>query len=106
MSKSKRQQMRERQRHQKMRSNLVWGAVGLVAVVIVGFFVFRGSGQASPVGEQIAIPADYVNHIEEGTDPGPFPSDPPAGGSHYASEFDAGFYDENSPQAQLPYPEG
>jgi len=106
MSKSKRQQVRERQRRQKLRSNLIWGAVGLVAVMIVGFFIFQGNGQSSPVGEQIAVPADYVNHIQEGTDPGPFPSDPPAGGSHYASEFDAGFYDENSPQTQLPYPEG
>jgi len=106
MSKSKRKHIRERQRRKKLRSNLIWGGVGLVAVVIVGFFVFRGNGQSSPVGEQIAVPADYVNHIEEGTDPGPFPSDPPAGGSHYASEFDAGFYDENSPQTQLPYPEG
>ena len=106
MSKSKRQQMRERQRRQKMKSNLVWGAVGLVALVIVGFFVVRGSGQTQPVGKQVEVPADYVNHIEEGTDPGPFPSDPPAGGRHYASEMDAGFYDENSPQTQLAYPEG
>jgi len=106
MSKSKRQQIRERQRRQKMRSNLIWGAVGLVAVGVVGFFVFRGSRQAPAVGEKIAIPADYVNHIEEGTDPGPFPSDPPAGGSHYANEFDAGFYDETSSQAQVPYPAG
>ena len=106
MSKSKRKQMRERQRRQKLRSNLIWGAVGLVALVIVGFFVFRGSGQTPPVGEQVEVPADYVNHVEEGSDPGPFPSDPPAGGRHYASELDAGFYDENSPQAQLPYPEG
>jgi len=106
MSKSKRQQIRERQRRQKLRSNLIWGAVGLVAIVILGFFVFRSGGQSLPVGEQIEVPADYVNHIEEGTDPGPFPSDPPAGGRHYASELDAGFYDEDSSQAQLPYPEG
>jgi hypothetical protein len=106
MSKSKRQQIRERQRRQKMRSNLTWGAVGLVAVLIVGFFVFQSAGRPKPVGEQVAVPADYINHVEEGTDPGPFPSNPPAGGRHYASEMDAGFYDENSPQAQLAYPEG
>ena len=106
MSKSKRQQLRERQRRQKLRSNLVWGVIGLAALSIVGFFVFQGTKQAPPVGEQIEVPADYVNHIEEGTDPGSFPSDPPAGGRHYASEMDAGFYDENSPQTQLAYPEG
>ena len=106
MSKSKRRQIRERQRRQKMRSNLIWGALGLVVVVIVGFFVFRGTGQSPSVGERVEVPADYINHIEEGTDPGPFPSNPPAGGRHYASEMDAGFYDENSPQTQLTYPEG
>lgn len=106
MSKSKRKQIRERQRRQKIRSNLMWGTIGLVALVIIGFFVFRGTAQTPSVGEQVEVPADYINHVEEGTNPGPFPSDPPAGGRHYASEFDAGFYDENSPQAQLTYPEG
>jgi hypothetical protein len=108
MSKSKRQQMRERQRRKKMQSNLMWGAAGLVIVVVIGFFVWQGTGSNSsaPIGEEIPVSPDYINHIEEGTDPGPFPSDPPAGGRHYASEMDAGFYDENSPQTQLPYPEG
>jgi len=106
MSKSKRQQIRERQRRQKLRINLTWGALGLVAVVIVGFFVFQGAGKPAPIGEQVEIPANYIDHVEEGTNPGPFPSDPPAGGSHYASEFDAGFYHETSPQAQVPYPAG
>jgi len=106
MSKSKRQQIRERQRRQKLKTNLTWGVLGLVAVAIVGFFVFQAAWQPAPIGEQVEIPANYIDHVDEGTDPGPFPSDPPAGGSHYASEFDAGFYEENSSQAQLPYPEG
>jgi len=104
MSKSKRQQIRERQRREKMRKNLIWGGVAVVALVIVGLIVFQGAQPA--VGEEVAIPANYVDHVEEGTDPGPFPSNPPAGGSHYANEFNAGFYEETSPQAQVPYPEG
>ena len=106
MSKSKRKQLRKRQRRQKMRSNLIWGAIGLVIVVIIGLFVWQGSRSVASVGEQVEISPDYVNHVEDGVDPGPFPSNPPAGGKHYASELDAGFYDENSPQAQLTYPEG
>ncbi len=104
MSKSKRQQFRERQRKQKIRSNLIWGALVIIVLGVVGIFVWQGTQPA--VGEKVEIPANYVNHIEEGTDPGSFPSDPPAGGSHYASEFDAGFYHETSPQAQVPYPAG
>jgi len=108
MSKSKRQQIRERQRRKKMQSNLMWGGIGLIVVVAIGFFVWQGtrSSASALLGEAVQVSPDYVNHIEEGTDPGPFPSNPPAGGRHYASEMDAGFYDENSPQTQLTYPEG
>jgi hypothetical protein len=104
MSKSKREQIRERQRRQKIRSYLIWGALTVVAVVIVGLFVRQGARPA--LGEEIEIPANYVDHIEDGTDPGPFPSNPPAGGRHYASEFEAGFYDETSQETQYPFPEG
>ena len=106
MSKSKRKQIRERQRRQKIRANLIWSTLGIVAVVIIGLFVWQGSQSFASVGEQVEVSPDYVNHIEEGTDPGPFPSNPPAGGRHYASEWDAGFYEENSSQTQIAYPEG
>jgi hypothetical protein len=44
--------------------------------------------------------------VPEGQDPGPFNSNPPTSGPHYSGEFDAGFYEESSPEAQVPYPEG
>lgn len=106
MSKSKREQMRERQRRQKMKSNLMRGALAIIVLGIVGVFVWQGARPASAIGEEVEVSPDYVNHIEEGIDPGPFPSNPPAGGRHYASTFDAGFYEEDSAQAQLAYPEG
>lgn len=104
MSKSKREQIRKRQRQQKIRSNLMWGVLAILALGIVGVFVWQGARPAT--GEEVEIPANYVDHIEEGADPGPYPSNPPAGGRHYASTFDAGFYDEDSPQAQVAYPDG
>jgi len=106
MSKQKRKEIRERQRRQKMRANLIWGTLGIVAVVIIGLFVWQGNRSVASVGEAVEVSPDYVNHIEDGTDPGPFPFDPPAGGRHYASELDAGFYEENSSQTQIAYPEG
>lgn len=106
MSKSKRAERRERQRRQRNKSFLIWGAVALAVIVIVALFIRQGAGPAAPVGEEVEIPPDYVNHIADGTDPGPFPSDPPAGGRHYASEYEAGFYEEDSSQTQAPYPEG
>lgn len=106
MSKSKREQVRERQRREKIRSYVTWGAVGLAVVLIVAFFVLQGAGPVAAIGEEIEIPANYIDHIEEGADPGPFPSNPPAGGRHYASQYEAGFYDEDSPEAQASFPAG
>jgi hypothetical protein len=104
MSKSKKQQVRERRRRQKIRSNLIWGVLGAVGIGVIGLLVWQGVRPA--VGIEVEIPANYSEHVEDGVEPGPFPSDPPAGGRHYASEFDAGFYEVTSPQAQVPYPEG
>lgn len=104
MSKSKKRQFRERRQRQKIKANLIWGGLGVVAVGVIGLFVWQGVRPA--VGEEVEIPANYGEHIEDGVDPGPFPSNPPAGGRHYAGEFEAGFYEETSPQAQAPYPEG
>jgi hypothetical protein len=57
-------------------------------------------------GQEIPIMENYEAHIPEGQDPGPFNSEPPTSGPHYAEEYEAGFYEENSPEAQAPYPEG
>ncbi|HLC04454.1 MAG TPA: DUF3105 domain-containing protein [Anaerolineales bacterium] len=94
------------------RSRLIWGGVGLgVIVVIVAVVVLNRSSQntaggilAAPVGEAVAIlPAE---HVEPGTDPGPYNSDPPTSGRHYAAEYNAGFYEETSPEATDDHPEG
>jgi hypothetical protein len=50
--------------------------------------------------------ANYTIHVPEGEDPGPYNTDPPSSGPHYDAEFEAGFYDETSPETQTPYPEG
>ena len=73
-------------------------------ILVVGFVFWQA--YRPTVGEMIPIPPDYETHIEVGTPPGPYPSDPPAGGVHYATELDAKFYHE-SDLATLPqYPEG
>ncbi len=45
------------------------------------------------------------DHVEEGTDPGPYNSNPPTSGPHYARSLNPGFY-EQSPGEELPFPEG
>lgn len=109
---SRHEARRARKARTRKRSYFIWGGVGLVSIVLIGAFLAlrrsgsaqTGNGFAAPVGDSVAIlPAD---HVEAGTDPGPYNSDPPTSGRHYAAEYDAGFYDESSPQATELYPEG
>jgi hypothetical protein len=91
-SKTKRQQMRERKRNQKMTTQLIWGGIGLGIIGILGFIIWQGVRPSA--GESIPIMTSSP-HIATDTDPGQYNSDPPTSGLHYAEEADEGFYDEN-----------
>jgi len=45
-------------------------------------------------------------HVPEGTDPGPYNTDPPTSGSHYATPINPGFYDEGDLDSLGEHPEG
>ena len=94
----KREQMRTRQRRQQMRTNLIWGGLGLGVLAIIGFIVWQGVRPQA--GEKIPIMTS--THIEIDSDPGSYNSDPPTSGPHYPEEARAGFYDTNIYQ----YPAG
>lgn len=91
--KSKRQQVYDRQRRQKLRSNLIWGAAGLVVLAIIGLIVWQGV--RPQMGEAAPVMSNSSTHIEKGVDPGEYNSDPPSSGPHYAEELPAGFYETN-----------
>ncbi len=101
--KSKRQTIREKRQRQQLVNRLIWVVLGVVLVALLGYAVWAATRPAT--GEEIAIMTE-TGHVPEGTDPGPFNSEPPTSGRHYASEYDAGFYEETDPQAQAQYPEG
>lgn len=105
---SKRQEIREQRMRQQRKQTLIWSGAGLVVIILIGVFVWQGSAQGSlgPVGESVAVSPEYSTHIEEGADPGPFPTDPPAGGKHYGSDLEAGFYDDAYAATLGEYPEG
>jgi len=98
-TKTKREQRRKKQQRQEMSSKLIWGALGVAVLAVIGSIIWQGvkpaAGEAIP--EMVEIP-----HIPLDTDPGQYNSDPPTSGPHYASELDAGFYEGNSYQ----YPAG
>ncbi len=91
-SKSKRQQRQERNRNQKMTTNLIWGGVGVIILVIIGIII----SQFSKPAEGAAIPIMATTHITLDSDPGTYNSDPPTSGPHYAEEASAGFFDSNN----------
>ena len=99
-----REVQREKTRRRKRRSKLIGAGIGIIVLAVAGFFGW--STLRPSIGEKIPIMANAGKHVEPGSDPGHFNSNPPTSGRHYGQEYDAGFYDENSQQAQALYPEG
>ncbi|MHA2427680.1 MAG: DUF3105 domain-containing protein [Candidatus Hermodarchaeia archaeon] len=103
VKKTKRQQMRDKRRRQRLQSYIIWGGAGLVLLGILIILIRPVITQAA--GETIPeMPSSQ--HISYGSDPGPFNSDPPTSGSHYAEGMDAGFYEEGDIEEFGPHPEG
>ena len=90
---NKREQRRARQRREQMRNYAIWGGLGLVLLIVIGYMIWRGVRPAA--GEAIPVMVSSP-HIPKDTDPGEYNSDPPTSGLHYAEEAEAGFYDANT----------
>ena len=101
--KSKRQTMREKRQRQQLIRRMIWAGAGAVLVALLGYAVWAATRPA--VGEEIAIMAE-TDHVPEGSDPGPYNSDPPTSGRHYAESLPSGFYEESEAASLGPYPEG
>lgn len=91
-NKARRQQIREKNKRQKLVSNLTWGGFGLAILVVIGLLVWQGVKPAA--GDSVPIMTSEP-HIPADSDPGQYNSNPPTSGLHYATEAQAGFYDEN-----------
>ncbi|NOH02606.1 MAG: DUF3105 domain-containing protein [Chloroflexi bacterium] len=94
----KREQMRSRQRRERIRNSLIWGGLGLGALVVIGAIVWQGVRPRA--GEE--IPIMQSDHIPTDSDPGEYNSDPPTSGPHYPETLTAGFFETNN----HPYPAG
>lgn len=92
MNKTKRQQRREKQQRQQLTSRLIWGAVVVAVLGVIGLIVWQFARPA--VGEVIPIMTS-TTHIDPDSDPGTYNSNPPTSGPHYAQEAEVGFFDSN-----------
>jgi hypothetical protein len=102
--KSAREARRERQRKKARKNQLIWGGIIVGVLLAIGYLGWTAFRPAA--GEAVPIMANAGDHVPEGSDPGPFNSDPPTSGQHYGQELDAGFYEESDPAVQNEYPEG
>ena len=86
-----RAQVAQRRRQQ----NLIWGGVGAVLVLLIGFIVYLNIRGAQPVAGETAFASQGNIHIEFGS-PSPitYNSTPPTSGPHYSNLVGWGVYDE------------
>ncbi len=101
---SRREQMRTRQRRQKLISTLIWGGLVIAILTVVGVLVWQAVRPAA--GEAVTLPANSDQHVAIGTPPGPYNTDPPTGGAHYAETLPAKFYEEADVASLPDYPQG
>lgn len=93
---------RQNQKRKGLKRILLFGGLAAVVLIVVGVIAWPALRPAE--GE--AVPIFSRDHVEKGTDPGPYRTDPPAGGKHYAEPLAAGFYDDADVDGLGQYPEG
>lgn len=103
VQKSTKDRVRERQRAERLRRRMIWSVVTLVVLGSIGALIWSRTRPSQ--GIEVAI-MESSNHVPEGTDPGPFNTNPPTSGPHYDNPLPAGFYDEEEASSVGPYPAG
>ena len=89
-------------KERNQRKMFTYAGLGLVAIVVVIIILFLANQPSVPaglMGEEVAISSS--SHISNDTLPGPYSSNPPAGGPHYETTLPTKFYQE-SDLATLP----
>lgn len=103
MSKNSIREKRQiRRRREKLKTYIIIGGIVIIGLLVIYALALPTLRQ--PIGE--VAPEMPANHVEEGADPGPYNTDPPTSGPHYASELDVGFYEESDLEEIGPFPEG
>jgi hypothetical protein len=106
--KTSRQTRRKTQKKgQNQQKTFLYGAVVLViivSVVLIILSITKPLNSDRLMGDEVLIPTR--DHVASDTAPGPYNSNPPAGGSHFDTDFTEKFYQESDLPALPVYPEG
>lgn len=99
---SQRERFQARRQGQKRRGWIWWVLVIAALAAVIVYLVLLAN--RPPYGE--AFPILDSSHVPEGTDPGPYNSDPPTSGHHYERELPRGFYEDSDLADMGPFPVG
>ena len=111
MSESTRERLRSKRRRERARNIAIGGIIAVAIVAGVAWLATqsraRESGDTVPIPQVQAIEEmPEVLHVAEGTDPGPYNSDPPTSGRHYSTQAFADFIDEDGLESFGEFPAG
>ena len=111
MSKSTRERIKAKRRRERTRNIVIGGVIGIAVVASLTWLATqsrsRGSGETVPIPQVQAVEEmPEIAHVAEGTDPGPYNSDPPTSGRHYPTQAFADFIDENGLESFGDFPAG
>jgi hypothetical protein len=104
--------MAVKKKNEKKKTNInawMYSILGIfVVLIIVAMVISQPKTSVNLTDDALGeiVQVDSAEHVPDGTDPGPYYSNPPAGGKHYANPLPAGFYEDTDPEAQVTYPEG
>jgi hypothetical protein len=108
MKKTSRQIQRENQKKKQRRDKiLLYGGIGLAVVAVIAVIVFLATKAPSSgglMGDEVAVPSR--DHVSSDTVPGPYNTNPPAGGAHFDTDWMAKFYQESELAGLPAHPEG
>lgn len=96
-----------RRRKERTRSILIYGGIGLAVLVVVGLIILgvrNSSASNSLMGDPVTVTSRA--HVDPSKDPGPYNSNPPAGGQHFPTTLPTKFYEESDVASLPPYPQG
>lgn len=107
MKSSTRQTIRESQQKKRKSQNIVKIGLAALSLAVIAIFVVSAINSKNPgglMGEAVVVAS--AAHVPDSVQPGPYNSNPPAGGTHYEVSYTAKFYEESDLLSLGKYPEG
>lgn len=108
MNKTERQMIREANIKKAARQKiflyvgLPLAVIALVAILII--LIGNSANSIALMGDEVAITSS--DHVPSNSIPGPYNSSPPAGGTHFDTDFSENFYQESDIPTLPAHPEG